>query len=50
MTDEYEESACDFIGPEACEEALDEKGVTREEADRAHFEEELDGEDKLEGQ
>ncbi len=39
MSDEFETEACDFIGPEECEERLDEKGVSIGDAADAHFRE-----------
>ena len=37
MTDEYEEQGCEFLGPEQCDEALDEKGIDIGEAERKHY-------------
>jgi len=36
---EFEDEACDFIGPEECEERLDDRGVDMSEASSKHFEE-----------
>ena len=39
MSDEFERLGCEDIGPEACEEAMDEAGADMGEASSEHFKE-----------
>lgn len=43
MSNEFEDEACDFIGPEECEERLDDRGVDMGEASRRRFKESDEG-------
>lgn len=42
MKDKFKQHACDLKNEAECEEELEEEGMSLEEADREHFDEEFD--------